>query len=289
MTERPKYFNSSEAANILGVNVSTIKRWTDDGKLKCIKTAGGHRKFAISHLAEFIQENKQKTSRVNVFPVEGEEDLEISYHITKGDFKILRKRVLEDALACNRERIHQILNGLYLGQFPLYVIYDKLITPVMHRIGDLWETEHITITEEHFASQIIRDSLIRLQSAMQIPSEKIGKALCLNLSQELHDIALKMVDHLLEIRGYKVLFSGQITPLYKLETIFSNFNPDRVYISSTVISEISLAQLEFNYLLELCEKNDAEVYIGGRGMDKLNIDHPAITALLESFKEVYET
>lgn len=289
MPERPKYFNSSEAANILGVNVSTIKRWTDDGRLKCIKTAGGHRKFAISHLAEFIQENKQKTSRVNVFPVEGEKDLEISYHITKGDFKFLKNRVLGDALDCNRERIHKILNGLYLGQFPLHKIYDNLITPVMHRIGDLWEREEITITEEHFASQIIRDSIIRLQSAMQIPSKKIGTALCLNFSSELHDIALKLVDHILEIRGYKVLFSGQITPLYKLESIFEKFQPDRVYISSTVVSEISLAQLELNHLLELCENNSAEVYVGGRGMDKLNIDHPAITARLKSFKEVYKT
>ena len=31
-----------DASEILGVNISTLKRWTDNGTLKCTKTAGGH-------------------------------------------------------------------------------------------------------------------------------------------------------------------------------------------------------------------------------------------------------
>ncbi|MCB0298451.1 MAG: helix-turn-helix domain-containing protein, partial [Calditrichaeota bacterium] len=48
--ENIQHFNSQEAAKILGVNVSTIKRWTDEGKLQCIKSVGGHRKFLMDHL-----------------------------------------------------------------------------------------------------------------------------------------------------------------------------------------------------------------------------------------------
>ena len=38
MKEEIQYFNSHDAAKILGVNVSTVKRWTDEGKLECIKS-----------------------------------------------------------------------------------------------------------------------------------------------------------------------------------------------------------------------------------------------------------
>mgnify|MGYP006292663269 CR=1 FL=1 len=144
------------------------------------------------------------------------------------------------------------------------------------------------MAEEHFASQVIRDSIIRLQGAMRVPEAKNGSALCLNLSSELHDIALKMVDHLLELRGYRVLFSGQITPLYKIESLFDKYTPDRVYVSSTVVREPSLAQLELNHLFEICEEYGVETYIGGRGMDELSTDHPAIAQRLESFREVFE-
>ena len=46
LNQEVQYYNSQEVAKILGVNVSTIKRWTDEGKLTCIKTAGGHRPYA---------------------------------------------------------------------------------------------------------------------------------------------------------------------------------------------------------------------------------------------------
>ena len=41
MSTEVQFFNSLEAAKILGVNVSSIKRWTEEGKLECVKTAGG--------------------------------------------------------------------------------------------------------------------------------------------------------------------------------------------------------------------------------------------------------
>ena len=36
-----KYLSSKDVANILGINISTLKRWTDSGKLTCEKTGGG--------------------------------------------------------------------------------------------------------------------------------------------------------------------------------------------------------------------------------------------------------
>ena len=47
---------ASQIAEIIGVNVSTIKRWTDSGKLECQQTIGGHRKFHLNHLRKFLKE-----------------------------------------------------------------------------------------------------------------------------------------------------------------------------------------------------------------------------------------
>ena len=209
MEEGMQYFNSEEAGKILGVNVSTIKRWTDEGKLDCIKTAGGHRKFLMEHLAAFLERNRKKMEKVNLFPVENESDLRISHHILKGDFSYLTDYVLKKALTSDIEKIQQVLNGLYLGQYPLHEVYDHLVTPVMHRIGQLWQNGKISIVEEHIASQVIADAIIRLQGIIRLPTKKTGKAFCLNFSNEYHSIALKMVEHILELRGFKVFYTGQ--------------------------------------------------------------------------------
>ena len=48
--------STKKAADIFNVNVSTIKRWSDNGILKCRKTAGGHRKFSIEDIKFHAEE-----------------------------------------------------------------------------------------------------------------------------------------------------------------------------------------------------------------------------------------
>ena len=108
------FLNSEEAAKVLGVNVSSIKRWTDEGKLDCIRTLGGHRKFQMDHLGDFLEKNKKKASKINVFTVENSKDLELNYQIIKGNYDYLNSYLLTQSLKSNRDSVQQVLTGLYL-------------------------------------------------------------------------------------------------------------------------------------------------------------------------------
>ncbi len=287
MEQSIQYFNSEEAARILNVNVSSIKRWTEDGTLECVKTAGGHRKFTMQHLAKFLEQHKTKTTRANLFPIESNEDLEINTRILKADFDFLIDYVSEQSRICNRDRVHRVFSGLYLAQHPLYEIYDQLVTPVLHRNGELWMNGQINVIEEHFSTQTIRDCLVRLQGIIQLPSEKIGTAFCLIMSHELHDVAIKMVDHVLELKGYKILFSGQMTPSIKIERIFDIYQPDRVYISSTIVTDVNLVQAEFDKICYVAQAHNAQVFVGGQGFDVIDFSHPAVEKRMHSFEELF--
>jgi excisionase family DNA binding protein len=280
--------NSEEAARVLGVNVSSIKRWTDEGKLTCIKTAGGHRKFQMKHLADFLERNNKKTSKLNVFSIENAQDLEINYHILKGDFEYLIPFVIRKALQANRDDVQNVFTGLYLSQYPLYQIYDDLVTPALHEIGDRWMQNKLSITEEHIGTHVIRDCIIRLQGIIKVPRKKHSSAVCLNLSSELHDIALKMVQNLLELRGLKTYFSGQKTPYLDLEMLLKKIKPDRLYISSTLNEDTLAAQSEIDFIFNLCSQFGTKVFIGGTGFDQITFYHPVVAQRLSSFKEVYE-
>lgn len=50
-----QFFSTEDVSRILHVGKSTIKRWTDEGKIKCFRTPGGHRKFKTDFLLDFIQ------------------------------------------------------------------------------------------------------------------------------------------------------------------------------------------------------------------------------------------
>jgi excisionase family DNA binding protein len=286
MTPGIQFLNSEEAANVLGVNVSSIKRWTDEGKLECIRTVGGHRKFQMDHLAAFLEENKKKASKVSLFKVENSSDIELNYYILKGNFDYLQSFLFKQALKNNRDSVQQILTGLYLGQYPLHQIYDQLLVPVLHEIGNRWMNGKLGIMEEHISSQIIRDSVIRLQGIIRVPKKKIGNVVCLNLSNELHDIGLKMVQNILELRGYRTYYSGQKTPLFDFEQLIKKVNPDRLYISSTYVENIEEDQKELASLFNICEQESIDVFVGGAGFDILNHSHPAVVRRLLNFEDV---
>lgn len=277
------YFNSQEAAKVLGVNVSSIKRWTDEGKLHCVKSAGGHRKFLLHHLAAFLEKNKKVAAKATLFPVETVNDLQISQQILRGEFDYLHHYVLDLAFAFERHRILQVLQGLYMAQFSLATIYDRLVAPVLRDIGQLWERGQVSVIEEHIASQNIRDSLIRLQAVISIPPTEKSVVACLCFPDELHDMGLKMTDHILESQGYKVLFSGALTPSTDLEGLVKSFRPEKVFLSSTIVKDAPATQQALDQIVAVCRNLNIELYLGGPGFSHLKMDEELRRNIFKDF------
>jgi excisionase family DNA binding protein len=49
---RDRFYSTADLARVCGVSISTIKRWTDSGFLRCVRTPGGHRKYRVQDVAE---------------------------------------------------------------------------------------------------------------------------------------------------------------------------------------------------------------------------------------------
>ena len=131
-----KYMNSKDVALIMGVNVSTIKRWTDAHQLPCYQTPGGHRKFTLGHVNEFLKKNKKKIKKVNLLELKGLTDKELMHNVEHGDFSKLNSIFFKAAIEADQNKISTIITGLYLKGVELENIYDNLVLPVMHSIGD---------------------------------------------------------------------------------------------------------------------------------------------------------
>jgi len=55
MTDHPKrLFSTADIARLFGIDVSTVRRWADSGKLHCCKTVGGHRRFRSEQVQALI-------------------------------------------------------------------------------------------------------------------------------------------------------------------------------------------------------------------------------------------
>jgi len=233
-------------------------------------------------------EHEKYSQRLSLLPIDNQVNLELSNQILKADLNKLIPYVLDRAISCDQNGVKTVLTGLYMVHNDLAGIYDDLLAPVLHRIGEMWMDGNLSVTEEHLASQTIRDGIIKLQDVIVKPDVNLGRVLVLTLSEELHDIPAKMVHHVLESRGFQVLFSGQKTPAGDTARVFQTFHPDRVYLSFIYTENPEKAQVEFDELVELCKAYDAKLFVGGAGLAQLNVDEGVDLQRLNSFREILE-
>lgn len=51
----PHWLTLSQAAETLGVHATTLRRWADEGEVRCLRTPGGHRRFLEEDLHAFLR------------------------------------------------------------------------------------------------------------------------------------------------------------------------------------------------------------------------------------------
>jgi len=53
--------NTREACKLLGVSAKTLRRWCNDGFISYYTTVGGHKRFSLATLQEFLAKNFVKS------------------------------------------------------------------------------------------------------------------------------------------------------------------------------------------------------------------------------------
>jgi len=102
-----RYVTISEASEVLGVSISTLRRWDKAGKLAPEKTASGHRRYDISKLRPELYRASELSSRKTVAYAR------VSSHDQREDLE-RQKQVLE--LYCARQGwTYEIVSDLGSG------------------------------------------------------------------------------------------------------------------------------------------------------------------------------
>ncbi|MBX6754925.1 MAG: helix-turn-helix domain-containing protein, partial [Thermorudis peleae] len=60
-----RWLTIDEASRLLGVGQSTLRRWSDSGKLPVYRTAGGHRRFRESDVLAMLRSGARPRGRLS--------------------------------------------------------------------------------------------------------------------------------------------------------------------------------------------------------------------------------
>jgi excisionase family DNA binding protein len=253
MDEPETYLRTRQVAEALGVSVSTVKRWIDDGKIDATRTVGKHRLVPLSGVVRFAKREK--------FPAER---LVASFgKIAGGTCEALAEALRAGRSAEARTLIvaaHRAAGAVALG--------DDLIRPVMERVGHGWMVGAWDVYQEHRAGRAVAAALLDLIAAGS--REAIGKRpLALGATPQGDNYVLPgLLCELTLVEGdWEVQNLGVDLPLRSLAAATRDLRPRLAYLSASHLADPDHFIQEYAYFYEAASRAGTAIIVGGRGLD----------------------
>lgn len=258
-----EHLSTKKVAQMLHVTETTIKRWADDRLLTCIRTPGGHRKFAVREIVRFAQTHGYTISGWELPDLPRAEAEQVAFGLYSENYEAIAELIKRQAIHADREGLYSLLLYLYKCQRSLPIIFDKIIQPAFHSIGMDWKEGRLEISKEHAASQALLESLVKLTAEFP-PARQNGKrVICACLEGEFHEIGLRAIAYSLELDGWSLYYVGSNTPIDTMEKLIMRMNPALVCISVSHGIEIRAVENQLVRLSSICRKHDSSLLVGG--------------------------
>ena len=95
---------------------------------------------------------------------------------------------------------------------PVLDVYLGVFQESLYQVGRLWESNVITVAEEHMATAITQFVLGQTYSQLPAPGDRRGNVVLTGVAGELHQVGANMVADVLESQGFDVRFLGTNMP-----------------------------------------------------------------------------
>jgi excisionase family DNA binding protein len=162
-----------DLASAIGVSESSLKRWVDDGLIRATRTAGGHRRIAVTEAIRFIRASKTPLLRPDLL---GMYDLE-RFRASDAEGGATAKRLFDYLRSGRAPEARGLVLGSYLAGEPVAAICDGPIQHAMEQLGELWQHDQAGVFYEHRATDICIQALQQLRLALPDPPDSPVRAI----------------------------------------------------------------------------------------------------------------
>ncbi len=269
-----RYLSSNDVAEILGVNISTLKRWTDNKTIQCTKTAGGHRKFTMKHIREFYKTNKKSSKNLGL-GLEKLKHKQIFDLINKEKYKNLSEILADSSVESDDLSVNTIINGLYMKGVSVETICDDVVEPGSLIVENALRKNYLSHAEAFISRKLITRSVEILNINKPNDVTNSLNALCVNFEDNLPDLGVVMSEAVLRHIGFNVFNTGSHAELGNLETVLERKSIDLVlsYLCdmqccmATVEDNMVKTQAQVENVISLVNSiSSTRVIFGGSGL-----------------------
>lgn len=115
------------------------------------------------------------------------------------------------------------------------VMYIEVLQAALYTVGRLWQTNQITVAQEHMATIIAQYVLAELYTRLDVPLATRGTVVLTGVKGELHQFGANMVADMLEADGWNVRFLGGNVPHSSILRAVRDHQANVLAISTTML------------------------------------------------------
>ncbi|GAB5549524.1 MAG: excisionase family DNA-binding protein [Sandaracinaceae bacterium] len=255
---------STEAAELLGASPTSVKRWADEGILRCVRTAGRHRRFARDDLERFHRE------KMGAPPDEG-----VGGPDTFDAW-------LSDLLEGRPYRVQARLFELRSSVGSWRAVGER-VGELVTEVGERWARGELSVVEEHLATERLGRALARVSETLPL-SPDAPRALLLTPQHEEHTLGLSMLELALRELGWQPVWSGRRTPVEHFDEALAELDVQLVAASASAYADdpVEMARVA-RALADACSARGVTLLFGGNGAWP---DPPPYGRRLHGFREM---
>ena len=203
---------TGEAADRLGVTVSTVKRWVDAGEVRAERTVGGHRRIPQSEVERLLAEARGEA--------EGE----------RADSRWAQLLAAPDP--------HGVLATLLAlrGERGAWWRAAEEAAAGLVEVGERWASGACTVFEEHRFSESFRRAAAACAAALpRRPDAPL--AVLLTPHDERHTLGLSLAEVVLAEAGWRTAWIGEGPPPAELPRLLGRLTPAVVVATATACTD----------------------------------------------------
>jgi excisionase family DNA binding protein len=262
MVSSELHLKTQQVARALGVSGATVKRWVDAGIIQAARTAGKHRLVPISEVRRMASELGTRVPSDGVRSELDESALQninesvvdrLTGFLRAGDATAARALIRTVSRACR--------NGGELA--------DRLISPVMERIGHGWMVGSLDVYQEHLASSIVAAAIqerideLEIEKPAEAPRQR---ALGATTEGDFYILPGLLAELILREQGWDARNLGTNLPLRSLANAARELQPRLIFISINYLKDEDRFIREYFAFYQAIANLDAAVILGGRAL-----------------------
>lgn len=191
----------------------------------------------------------------------------VSFISADNKLAILANQYINTLMRKDRNTAGKLIENAIENGIPVKDIYLSVFQPAQWEIGRLWQENKISVAMEHYFTASTQFIISRLYSHIFSTEKKGYNLVATSVTDELHELGVRMVSDFFEMEGWNTVYLGANTPHSSIVQMIRETSADVLAVSATISFNLEKVSDLIQFVRKQIPSEELKIIVGGRAFN----------------------